>query len=66
KWIGEQLKAINDEIPSSSKELVSSEMNEGIKVNDPNVVPTKGRPCKNRLNPKVYTKKAKKGKENIE
>ncbi|KAI3872266.1 hypothetical protein MKX03_024544 [Papaver bracteatum] len=69
KWIGEQLKAINDEVPSASKEMVSSEMdevNEGIKVNDPNVVPTKGRPCKNILKSKVYAKKAKKGKENIE
>ncbi|KAI3889070.1 hypothetical protein MKX03_019477 [Papaver bracteatum] len=69
KWIGEQLKAINDEVPSASKEVVSSEIdevNEGIKVNDPNVVPTKGRPCKNRLKSKVYAKKAKKGKENIE
>ncbi|KAI3889969.1 hypothetical protein MKW92_037271, partial [Papaver armeniacum] len=68
KWICEQLKAINDEIPSASKDLVSSEMNEvneGIKVNDPNVVPTTCRPCKNRLKPKVYTKKTKKGKETL-
>ncbi|KAI3876249.1 hypothetical protein MKX03_028479 [Papaver bracteatum] len=66
KWIGEQLKLITEKVPKTMAEVIHTEVNKVIEVQNPRVVPTKGRPCKNTSKPKVYRKKAKKGKENTE
>ncbi|KAI3880775.1 hypothetical protein MKX03_034676 [Papaver bracteatum] len=66
KWIGEQLKLITEKVPKTMAEVIHTEVNKVIEVQNPRVVPTKGRPCKNTSKPKVYRKKANKGKENTE